>query len=509
MRSLLLLLLLAAPFTLAGEAGTPAPPPPQETVGVGVVATAPNGIAIAADLRDEYLRGLPILVQLTLTNPTAAAVKTPDLSARPHLVHFRLVSPEGKATERFTTPPAVETGGEWTLAPKASRAVLLEVPSSPGFALGDWQLTVTVGDPAQLVTLPTVKFRIVAAHPVAGDAAWETTIERNSGAVVPWVHKAREGYDLYLNHYAAGDSSRLLAHYRLFHSPTLLDPTLTRALPNSARSRWMYWQSAANEVRTVRLEGAGISGVVRPLGTPWPKVELLARGVSDAAGNLLIPLWVPKPSGTQGSVRVLTMNERGATSYRVVAEVAARPPIAETGVDANGNMVLVLGHDRGVDVYRIDPTAAEKLPANGVRAWKAEGGWTTLGAAFDALPDKDGRAGGLAILVVQRLAGVDPLPAQLRTLRIDLGGTLFETGAPMPWSGPATFSRLLPAGYGAFHYLSVEAGIATFGASDGAPVVVGTVPEAEPWPTSTAGTWRLRWLAGERILSEKAIPQPK
>lgn len=501
MRSLVLLVLLAAPFTLAGT--------PQETVGVGVVATAPSGLTVSADLRDEYLRGLPILVQFTLTNPTAAAVKTPDLSARPHLVHFRLVSPEGKTTERFTTPPAVESGGDWTLAPKASRAVLLEVPSSPGFALGEWTLTVRVGDSAQVVTLPAVKFRIVVAQPVAGDAAWEPTIERNSGAVVPWVHKAREGYDLYLNQYAAGDASRLLAHYRLLHSPTLIHPTLTRVLPNSARSRWLYWQSAADEVRTVRLEGASISGVVRPLGTPWPKVEVLARGVSDASGNLLIPLWVPKPVGTQGSVRVLTMNERGATTYRVVAEVAARPPIAETGVDANGNMVLVLGHDRGVDVYRIDPKAAEKLPADGVRAWKAEGGWQTLGAAFDALPDKDGRAGGLAILVVQRLSAAEPHLSQIRTLRIDLAGTLFETGVPTPWTGPATFSRLLPAGYGPFHYLSMQADIATFGSSDGAPVVVGKAPDAEPWPTSTAGGWRLRWLAGERVLTDKAIPPPK
>lgn len=508
MRSLLLALLLSAPDSLAGDAVTPAPAA-QETLDVGVSGTAPSGLTVHADLRDEYLHGLPILVEVALTNNTAAPVKTPDLAARRHLVHFQLVSPDGKASERFTTPPQFDTGGDWTIAPKATRSVLLEVPSSAAFALGDWKLNVLVGDGAQAVVLPLQKLRIVPPHPVAGDPAWEPTIERNSGALVPWVHQAKAGYDLYLNQYAAADASRLVAHYRLLRSPTPLDPFLSRGPPNSARSRWLYWMNGDDEVRAVRLEGSRLSGVVRPLGTPWPKVELLARGVSDGTGNLLIPLWIPAPKGTGGSVRVLTMAERGAVTYRIVAELTARPPIAETGVDANGNMVIVLGHDRGLDVYRIDATRAEKLPAEGARAWKAGDGWSNVAAAFDVLPDKGGRAGGLAILAVQRLPGIDPAPTQLRTLRVDLAGKLFETGAPFPWSGPATIARLLPDGYAPFHYVSVEGGVTSFGASDGAPVALGKLPEAEAWPTVTAGGWRLRWLDGERILSEKLVPAPK
>ncbi|GDX80576.1 hypothetical protein LBMAG42_23870 [Deltaproteobacteria bacterium] len=504
MRLLLLVLLLATPDGRAVDV-----PPPQETIEVGVSGTAPSGLTVHADLRDEYLRGLPIVVEIALTNNTAAVVKTPDLAARRHLVHFQLVSPDGKTSERFSTPPQFDTGGEWTIAPKATRSVLLEVPSSAGFALGDWKVNVMVGDGAQAVVLPAQKLRIVPPNPVAGDPVWEPTIEHNSGALVPWVHKAKEGYDLYVNQYAAADGSRLMAHYRLLRSPTPLDPVLSRGLPNAARSRWMYWLNGADEVRVARLEGSRISGVVRPLGTPWPKVELLARGVSDAAGNLLIPLWIPAPKGPGGGVRVLTMTERGAVTYRVVAELAQRPPIAETGVDANGNMVVVLGHDRGLDVYRLDAARAEKLPAEGARAWKAGDGWTNVAAAFDVLPDKDGRAGGLAILAVQRLPGVDPNPAQLRTLRVDLAGKLFETGAPIRWAGPATMKQLLPAGYAPFHYVSVEAGVTSFGASDGAPILLGKLPEAEAWPTVAPGGWRLRWLEGAAILAEKVVPTPK
>ena len=132
MRLLLLALLLAAPNGRAVDV-----PTPQETLQVGVSGTAPSGLTVHVDLRDEYLRGLPIVVEVALSNNTAATVKTPDLAARPHLVHFQLVSPDGKSTERFSTPPQFETGGDWTIAPKATRSVLLEVPSSAGFVVGD------------------------------------------------------------------------------------------------------------------------------------------------------------------------------------------------------------------------------------------------------------------------------------------------------------------------------------------------------------------------------------
>jgi hypothetical protein len=203
MRLLCLLVLIASPAAVAAGP-TPAAPapaeaaaPPRESFDTPLTIQASTGLTLSANLRDEYLAGLPILVEVRAGNTGAAALTTPDLSKRTHLVHFLLTSPAGKQSERYSTPPAFETGGDWSIAPKGERAVLLEVPSSAALEPGNWRLQVIVGDGATAVRLPEVKFAVSPPKPVAGDLLWEPTIERSSGALVPWVHRAANGWDVY------------------------------------------------------------------------------------------------------------------------------------------------------------------------------------------------------------------------------------------------------------------------------------------------------------------------
>lgn len=521
MRSLLLLALCASPVGHAGDAPAPAAPTPKpapaalpttpakaprEDFGSATKGTSPAGVTLSAVLRDEYLAGFPILVEITAANETNEPKVTPDLDARHHLVHFKLTDPQGRESERFNTPPEFDTGGDWTLAPRARRSVLLEIPSSAGFAVGDWKLNVLIGDGSKAVVLAEHRFRVAPARPSGGDLLWEPVVARTSGALIPWVHAAKGGHDVYLNQYAPGDTGRLLAHHWLFRSTRPLVPTLSRTAVSTARSRWLYWVGDPGEIRVARLEGQRIAGSVRSLGLPWASAVPLARGVSDGKGGFALPLWVPKPKGPAGEVHFLVMSERGEVSVREVALYAQKPPIVETGLDAGGNAVLALAHDKGIDIFRLDPTRDARLPALGDRAWKAADGWTSLGLAFDAVPDKDGRAGGLAILAAQLLPGVDKAAPQVRTLRFDLGGKLFETGAAGPWAGPSLLTSLLPAGYGPFHYVGRDAqGHTVFGSSATAPTNLGKLPEATAWQDAS-GAWRLRWLAGERIVSEKVVP---
>jgi hypothetical protein len=169
--------------------------------------------------------------------------------------------------------------------------------------------------------------------------------------------------------------------------------------------------------------------------------------------------------------------------------------------------VLVLGHERGLDVYRVDPTREARLPVEGARAWKPGDGWKTAAVAFDALPTQDGRPGGLSVVAAQLMPATETTPAQYRSLYVDLAGKLLLASASQPWLGPASISSLLPAGYGPFHYLSRnESGASVFGAANAAPVSVGKTPAASAWPASQG--WRLRWIGTERVIEERAVPTP-
>jgi hypothetical protein len=421
------LLLLLALCLAPAQAETPvkAASPPVESAPV-------DGVVVSADLRRDYLAGFPLLVRLTVRNTGSASTTFPDLASRPWLVHFLCEGPEGQKSERFSTPPQIDTTASWTLAPGGYRTVLLEIPSSGAFGPGDWKLTVKLASPA--VTLPTSTLRLATPTPVAGTPVFEATVAGGFGQLFPWVQKGPGGHQLYLMQYSPG-STRLEAQYHLMELATAVDPILSRSRPQDAKSRWIYWIEGPS-IRMVRIEGTQLRGTPRDVALPWPKLEWLGRGVTDAHGGLQLPVWVPSPGGKGGGVKVLQLDDRGGVVVRAVADFSERPAVVATTADAVGNLALLLGHPAGLDLYRVDPTVDARFPARGVRVAKLAAGQSFVAGSFSTLPDKDGRAGGIAAWALLATTAADGTK-QVQRVLADLNGKLIETAAPVPWTLPA------------------------------------------------------------------------
>ena len=233
---------------------------------------SPSGLVVRADVHDEYVVGFPLLVTVTVANDTAGPLTFPDLGARPHLVRFNLKKGTTK-WERYTTPPATEPTTTWTLPPRSQRQVTLEIPSSAGLDPGDWELGITVQDPGGAVTLPTHTVKFAAAHPVGGSYVWESTIQRTSGAIVPWVHGGTGGFDLYVMRQDPKAPTRTLGQFFLGRFPTAFDPVLTRARPDAATARYIYWASGPQSFTLARFEGTTLRGKPKVVSIPYPKSE--------------------------------------------------------------------------------------------------------------------------------------------------------------------------------------------------------------------------------------------
>lgn len=468
--------LLVAPAALAAPATPPptpapaaAPSAPAATPSAGSPNEAPakNGLVVSADLRGEYLTGFPMLVTVTVRNDGDAPLPFPDLSARPHLVRFTMKKGAVK-WERYTTPPAADTGATWTIGPRAQRRVTLEIPSSGGLEAGDWELGLAVHDPAGVVSLPSRPVKLAPARPVGGTYVYEPTIQQTVGAMLPWLHEGTGGFDLYLMQFAPKAPTRTVGQFHLARLPARVDPILSRARPADAASRYVYWASGPQTITLARLEGTGLRGKPRNVSLPYPKTELLARGVTDAKGGVVIPLWIPDPAGTGGTVRALCVDERGTQVLREVTRLPARPVTVATGIDAASNLLLALGHGAAVDLYRVDPTLAPEIGARGSRVAALADGWTAAGLAFDTLPDQPSRPGGLALLTLLTRPGTPA--ATYRTVWSDLAGKPIQESQPLPWTAPGTLTALLPGGYGPFYYLTTDAaGALWYGVQAAAP----------------------------------------
>ncbi len=438
----------APPGTATAVSPTPTMSTPTMSTPTDAVRTA-SGLLVSADIRAEYLAGFTMFVSIAVENPGDQELTFPDLSARPWLAHF-LFAAKGMKQDRANTPPAADGGAVWRVPARGRRTVLLEVPLSATVDAGSWTFGVEIRDPAGTVALPARTIRVAAAAPVAGRFHWDATVAGASGAAMAWLHRAAGGFDLYLMGFKARSPSQVAGQYHLAHLDHAVDPWLSRTRSSDTNSRYVYWMEGAQSIRVLPLEGI-YARAARTWALPWPRIELLGQGVTDAAGGLQIPIWVPAPRGENGSIKIVGIDKRGALQIRTVTDLTARPRTA-TGLDAAGNLLLAVGHSAAVDVYRLDPSWPAEMPAKGTRSLALDPGWRVAALSWDVLPDRADRPGGIALqsLLLQES------PRNYRRVHSDLNGRgLLDTGS-LPWSLPGALLAQLSTGAGPFYALSQE-----------------------------------------------------
>lgn len=444
--SLLLLVLLASAPTLAGDdppptapaagvvGASPAAPAPEAATGVS--ATTP-AVTVSADLRDEYLAGEDVLVQVTLSNAGAGPVTVPDLTARPWRVKFRLTMPSGAAQNRFSTPPAEEPTTSWTIPARGQKRVLLEVPSGSALQAGSYTLGLQIDLGDEKLTVPARAIRLAPARPVDGDLSPAPLPTERGGFDVLWLHQAASGYDLYR---AVGDRpGQGLRDDFLVHLDARITPSLTVAR-SGERDRYVVWQTSPKALAYVRVEGGRVEDARRTLEFPWPRFEMIGKGATDPKDNLHIPIWVPAPQGASGELRLVSVDERGQLQLRRMSRLDTRPSQVATVVDVAGGVHVLVGRGELLDIYTLRPDYPADVPIPGERLWKPEPGQQLLQASFGGAPATESQAGGLGVLVLYMQAGA------VQAQWLSLQGKPMARLAGTPPAAGATLVATLPRG---------------------------------------------------------------
>lgn len=393
-------LLLLLPLGLAADPAPapPATPPATPPVAAATEAAAPAPeVALSADLRDEYLAGQPILVNLALSNPSAGALPAPDLTRRPWLVRFLFVKPNGTKQVRFTSPPAQDPGGTVSIPARGQRRTLLEVPSGGALQPGDYTLAIEVNLGDSTASLAPRPIRIAAARPISADLAPLRQPDADQTSPGVWVHQAGVGADLYLLSARSAAPGAVASNTWLTHLTAAVEPRISAARA-SGGVRHVVWIEGGKSVALLRLDGDAIEQLaVDRVDAAWPRVELMGRPATDEKGNLHVLLWVPAPKGPTGELRLLTVSERGQPSFRRVTRLDVRPTSPDTLVDTAGGVHFLVQRSSALDLYSVRSTDASELPVPGKKLWGAEPGQLPLDAQFGRLSAAPGRPGGVAL----------------------------------------------------------------------------------------------------------------
>jgi hypothetical protein len=483
--------LLLAPLLLAGVAVAQpaAAPPPAAPAPAAAPAAA---VTWAPQLRAEYLAGDSLRVPFLLSNPGTAAATAPDLDRRPWLIEFELDDGQGRVVKRRTTPPAEDPGGELRVGPRGQRQALLEVPLSSGVKPGGYELRVRLLGGPEPVELGRRSVRVAPPAPVAAHLP-SSGGERGALQAV-WLHRAAEGFDLYLHEVDGarpGDRGRST---HLAHLDRAVEPRLSAVRVGAASGRHVVWAHSPRGITYAQLQGGALRSAPRAVDLPWPAAEPVGQPLTDGEGDLHIPVWIPAPQGPGGELRVVVIGARGAPVFRKVSRMDARPGAVHATVDDAGAPLLLVRGAGYVDLYTLGgPATARQLPVPGHRLQSAPDG-ALLDARFGLRPGGDGNPGGLAVLVTR--AQDDGLHAAW----IGLGGQLLRElpTTPRP-AGLPPLIDVLPAGNGAPGFRFAGGGAAVY--------VEG--PRQVPAPPATAAllrdasgaVWRRELRAGEGLVS--------
>ena len=356
-----------------------------------------DGIQYEVQLRSEYLAGQAIVVPIRVWNSSPSVQIAPDLERRPWLVGFTFKLDSGELERRRTTPPDTDPGQTLRLAPRSQRRTLLELPLSNALKPGEYNLQVQLMTRSEPEALATRAVRVATPHPVEADLMRGVSAAHRSTNSVVWLHKAHEGFDLYLSPSEGVQRGRTRW---LAHLPSQIRPQLTESSSAEGGSRHVVWQAGDRSIQWLPVETLGVPSTLHSLDTPWPQIELVGHPATDGTGSLHVPVWIPAPKGSAGELRVLTVMDRGAISYRRAAAFPSRPVAVATTVDDAGSVQLLVATPDAVDLYSIrnSGNTHTDLPVPGRRLVRATEGSRIVDAQFGLLASSGDQTGGLSVL---------------------------------------------------------------------------------------------------------------
>lgn len=473
---------------------TSAPSTPSQ--GLPASGATVDGMEVQAQLRSEYLVGAPVLVSVSVSNPGTSSGVFPDLAARPWLVRFEFVSPDGSSLRRSTAVPKGGSDSDRTvrIPVRAQRRILLQVPGAQATSAGSYQLGVqlVIGDTTTDIARRTVQF--APPRLVAGDLGAGTLAGTKVGLRAVWLHQAHQGFDVYLNQASSVNLMAPGTDRYLFHVDARIQPWLAASRSTEATAPVVVWQEAGHRVRVVRVDSTGVVSTDRAVDAPWPSIDIIGRPAVAGGGAVGVPIWVADPDGHGGMLRVAVLGAGAAVGFARVSRFDERPADVQTTVDASGGIQVLVRHAAGLDLYTLSGesvSAGQVLPVPGRRLLAAQAGAPVIDAQFGLMTQTPEHAGGLAVFVLTRSG------AAVMGQWLDLRGTTVRTLDPQPLSESAELIAALP-GSEQFGILSRHSGGMTW--------TQGSITQALSGPALSLQL--VRGAAGQAVLRRLSTGTP-
>ncbi len=277
------------------------------------------------NLRDAYLAGEPIVIEITAQNNSDDVVDIPDLGHETWRSSFTISGSKLPLQKRKNS--IKDTQSRWKIPPRGARKTQLALPGGKALSPGKYSLSVNID--AESETLQEkIDIELQKAKPVNVNLL-------NRGALKThaiWLQKSLEGYDLYFNN---GQWNTYVERLSEAVHPKLSVCNKCEKKAVWQKDRSIYWLDK--------------KGAVRKIQVPWPSVELIGRAAYN--GEYHVPIWAQKPKSKNGDLWLMRIDRRGQPHYHKMRSAMGKPLQISAAVTEQGNPLFLLRDDQRVELY--------------------------------------------------------------------------------------------------------------------------------------------------------------
>lgn len=311
---------------------------------LSLLSFAKAEIVIQTNLKEHYIVGQPIFVDILIHNTGETSETLPNLEKQTWKLLWIIENQTGKQKIRSTQQESQEM---WTLAPRQLKEVRFELPNSAELPTGKQKLELRIE-----LGVPYSESKELHIHQKS--SLWDDREIREEQAFFP------QGEYLWGQAFSATQQIVFLESDRTI--PLFTAPQESRFQQSISNYDHHIYTLQNNQLQLHSLSRNEISNT-KNITLPWKDILLLARGITDFEQRLHLPLWIADPNKTSGTIRSIQVAQNGSVSYRKIITLAEKPVQVDSALTSTGTPLYLIQTKNRIYLLPLTQTGDPKIDA--------------------------------------------------------------------------------------------------------------------------------------------------
>ncbi len=309
---------------------------------LSLLSFAKAELLIQTNLKEHYIAGQPIFVDIQIQNIGESVETLPNLEKQTALLQWSIENTNGK---QKIQSKEIENKDTWTLEPRQLKEVRFLLPNSSALPVGKQQLSLQIDLPQ-----PYTQTKEIYIHKPS--PLWDDREIREEQAFFP------EGY--YLWGQATSKKEQIVFLETERSIPLFIAPIQERFQQTISHQDNHLYSLHEEQLLLHTLEREEIQKTQK-ISFPWKQVSNFTRGITDPEQRFHLPIWISDPKSNSGTLRSIIITHDGSISYRKIISLPERPLSIDSALTSAGVPLYLIQTSNRIYLFPLTQTGNQKI----------------------------------------------------------------------------------------------------------------------------------------------------